>query len=290
MGSGESEVTQIRFAPYIEEHHHEFLNIVQTYRDFVLDSNAWHNSPYYGVADKDFDSMFFGAGIAATAYPTLYDMYGKFIAGLDIEVLFNEALEDTINGPVVTAVIEAEAGILNDDLQENSYPRFETGMRDINSVMSSTFVIGRALMESNKTRTLSRFSAELRGKLLPLANDRWGRHLEWNRSVVDMYSQMIKFYIITDMDSQNMNLEVKAKNELWPFNLFNYEAMALGTLQGAKDVKTDVAGASGAQRAIGGALSGAAAGAMVGSAFGPGPGTAIGAAVGGLVGLVGGLF
>ena len=73
------------------------------------------------------------------------------------------------------------------------------------------------------------------------------------------------------------------KNTLWPFTVLEYQRAALGAMQGASNSKSDVAGASTAQKAIGGALSGAAGGAMIGSYFGP-YGTAIGGAVGAIAG------
>jgi hypothetical protein len=292
MGGDKDTQTQIiRYAPYLEQHHQEILDIVRSNRTRLLVNSTGFgppdSSPYKDYVDFSIEDAFFGAGYALGSFPSLYDMYGKFMAGLDIEVLFDQTFEDTINGTVVDNAISAEADRLEDDLVQNAIPRLETGLRDINSVMSSSFVVGRAMMETARTKAISRFSAELKARLIPVAADRWARHLEWNRSVVEMYAQVLKFYFLSKIDVDNHNFEIAAKNALWPFTILQYEISALGVLNGAKDITSDVAGASKASKILGGAMMGASAGAMTGAAIGSGGGpigAAIGAGVGALVG------
>lgn len=288
MGGDKTSTQTVRFAPYVEAHHSSFLNEVEIRRIIAINS-----SPYLTYTDIDIEDAFFGAGYVIGSYPSLYDMYGKFMAGLDIEVLFDQAFQDTINGPVVNNLITAEADILADDLETDAMPRFEAGMRDLNAVMSSTFVVGKAMMETARTKAISRFSADIRGKLLPIVTERWSNHLTWNRSVTEMYAQILKFYISAEMDVKDHNLEVRVRAAMWPFSVLQYETAALGALTGAQDVKQTVAGASKAQKAIGGAMMGAAGGAMVGAQIGAagGPiGALGGAAIGAIIGLAGGLL
>jgi len=279
MGSGggkSAEASTVRFAPYIEEHHSAFLDKVAEERAVVVDS-----SPYSGYTDIDIELAFFGSGYVISSFPSLWDMYGKFMAGLDVDVLFDEIFLDTTTGAIVTDLVSEQAVELSDDLEQVALPRFETGMRDINAVVSSTFVVGRALMESARTKALSKFDAELRYRLIPVAADRWKTHLEWNKSVIETYAQLIKFYFMSKMDTDNQNYEMAAKDALWPFTVLRYEGEALGALTGAKDIK-DAAAATPAQKALGGALSGASAGAMVGGGAG--------AVIGGALGLAAGLL
>ena len=282
-GSSETTTNTVRYAEYIESHHHDMLN---TYYD-VVRSLLWDPAeqatrPYSGYTDLDIEDAFFGAGYALDSFPSLYDMYGKFMAGLDIEVIFNQLFEDTINGTVVENAINVEADRLEDDLIQDQLPRFETGLRDINSVMSSTFLVGRALMESARTKAIARFSADFKARLLPLVAERWKAHLDWNRAVIETYAQLIKFYIMHKVDVDNQNFEIKAKKALWPFTILNFERAAVATLAGPQDTKTEVTGASKAQRALGGAMTGASAGAMVGGPWG--------AAIGGIIGAGAGLL
>jgi hypothetical protein len=149
-------------------------------------------------------------------------------------------------------------------------------MRDINAVMSSTFIVGKAMIETARTKALSRYAADLRKAMIPIAAQRWSNHLNWNSGVIQMYGEVMKLYFSAAMDLDNHNYTMAAKDKLWPFTVLEYNRAALGALQGAMTSKTDVAGASTTQKAIGGALTGAAAGAMVGGV----PGAVIGGALG----------
>ena len=294
-GSSSGDQTQtIRYAPYIETHHQDFLNLTAVQRDRLMaekdDDDNLLSSPFYDYAraPMEIDDAFFGVGYVLSSFPALYDMFGKFMAGLDIEDLFTQILDETINNPAINAAISAHAQILGDDILEDSTPRFVTGMRDINSVMSSSFVTGKVMMEVQKTRALSRYDADVRYKMLPVAAERWKTHLAWNTQVVEAYAQYMKFWITAKMDVDNQNMGVATKDTLWPFTILEYDGKALGALQGAYSSRTTgVAGSepSQTQKSIGGVLSGAAAGAMIGSYSANPYGVAIGAVIGGVIGL-----
>jgi len=261
-GGGGDQRTEIRYAPYIEAHHADFLNVVQSSRKAVI-----NDSPFASYTDIEVDDAFFGAGYLISSFPSLYDMYGKFMAGLDIEVLFTQEFEDTVNSPVVGDLVAAHSAMMDDDIEINSLPRFQAGMRDINSVMSSSFVVGKAVIEDARTKALSLFGADLKYRLIPIAVDRWKTHLEWNKNVVGVYAEIMKFYFSAKTDVDETNYAMAAKNKLWPFTVLDFERAALGALQGAVNEKKDVAGASTTAKVLSGALSGAAMGAMVGSAW-----------------------
>jgi len=274
-GGGGDSTTTVRYADYIESHHATFLSIMATKRDAAID-----NSPFEGYLPLDIDPGFFGTGYILSSFPSLYDMYGKFMAGLDVEVLFTQSLEDTLNATAVNNLVTEEASRLSDDILEVAEPRFVTGLRDINSVVAGSFVVGKALMEDARVKSVSRFSAELRYRLLPAAIERWKTHLEWNKGVVMTYAEILKLYLSAKMDIDNHNYEIAAKNLLWPFTILEYNRAALGALQGAMKTTSDVAGASKGQKALGGAMVGAAAGTQVS----PGWGTLIGAVLGAAAG------
>jgi len=287
---GDSKIT-VRYAGYIEDHHKAFLNIMTTRRDAALD-----DSPFEGYTDVEVEAAFFGTGYSIANFPSLYDMYGKFMAGLDVEALFGQSFEDTVNASQITDLVAAEADLLDDDIETNIIPRFTTGMRDINSVMSSSFITGKAMIEDARVKSISKFSAELKYRLIPVAVQRWQTHLEWNKTVILTYAEVMKLYYSAKMDITDFNYTMLAKNKLWPFTILDYDRAAIGALQGATNTKG--LGASTAGKAISGALSGAAMGGMVGGAI---ANTAVGAAegatfglpgaiVGGVLGLAAGLF
>jgi len=277
-GSGSSDTT-VRYAPYVESLHQSFLEKVAAKRIAVVD-----DSPFDDYVDIEVDDAFFGSGYTIASFPSLYDMYGKFMAGLDIDALWTQMYNDTLESPAINTLVAAESALLDDDIETNSIPRLQTGMRDLNAVLSSSYVVGRSVIEDGKAKSVAKFSADLKYRLIPVAQERWQLHLQWNQNVVSIYSEIMKLYYATKMDVDDVNYSMAAKDRLWPFTVLDFERAALGALQGATNSKTDVAGASTAKRMIGGALSGAAMGAMIGGKTNPTYGAAIGAVVGGLAG------
>ena len=272
-GSGDSEIT-VRYASYVEDKHKAFLTTVASNRTTVAAT-----SPFTGYTDVTIDDAFFGTGYVISNFPSLYDMYGKFLAGLDVDVLYTQILEDSVNAPAINALVSAEAALLEDDIEQNILPDFETGAQNINSVMSSTFVIGKALIEESRAKLITKFSTELKYRMLPVASDRWKTHLEWNKSVIMTYAEIMKLYYSARMDVDEHNYGMAAKDSLWPFTVLDYERAALGALQGATNTNKAVAGSSQEAKAISGTLSGAAAGAMLTA------GNPVGIAAGAFLGL-----
>ena len=252
--------TTVRYAPYIESQHSNFLSTVAAHRNATI-----NNSPFAGYTDIEVDDAFFGVGYVISSFPSLYDMFGKFMAGLDIEVLWTQVFEDTVNSPVVGNLVAAEAALMDDDIETTVIPRLQTGMRDINAVLGSSFVVGRAIVEDARVKSLAKYSADLKYRLIQVASGRWTTHLDWNKNVVGVYAEIMKFYYATKVDIDEANYSMSAKHKLWPFTVLDFERAALGALQGAVNSKTDVAGASTMSKVLGSALSGAAMGAMVGS-------------------------
>ena len=228
---------------------------------------------------KLLDNAFFGASYTIASFPSLYDMYGKFIAGLDIDALHGQIFADTLDSGEVTDLVGTQADLIDDDIEENILPRFELGMRDANAVMSSTYVVGKSLIESARVKKIADFSAELRFRLLPLVQERWGRHLEWNKHAVVTYADIMRLYFQARMDVDEANYAMAAQDKLWPFTVIDFERACLGALQGARTQKGG--GLSRTNKAISGAASGAAIGSLI-------PG--VGPVIGGIAGLAYGLF
>lgn len=264
--SSKSEKMEIRYAGYIEDYHYTFLSAVETYRRDLSDHS---NSPFLNYTDIEIEDAFFGVGYTISSFPSLYDMYGKFMAGLDIDALYNQLFEDTVNSTEVNNLVSAEATLMEDDIAANVLPRLQTGIRDINSVVSSSYVVGKALVEDTRVKVLEKFRAELKYKLIPIVSSRWVAHLDWNKNIVCTYAEIMKFYFSSKIDVDDVNYSYATKHKLWPFTPLEYQRAALGALQGATTTTTNAAGSSTASRVIGGALSGAATGAMIGQAVAP---------------------
>ena len=232
---------------------------------------AYGGSPFADYVDIDVDTAFFGAGYCISSFPSLYEMYGTYMSGLSLDDIWADVFADTVNSAEVRNLVVAEAALMDDDIEDSSLPRLQAGMRDMNAVLSSSFVIGKAIIEDAKTKALSKFSADLKYRLIPIAAQRWSTTLDWNKNLVSVYAEIMKFYYSAKTDIDEINYSMAAKDLLWPFTVLDFERAALGALQGAMTSKTDVAGASTTSKVISGALSGAAMGAMVGSAWNTAP-------------------
>jgi hypothetical protein len=275
-GSGSGKTT-IRYASYIEDKHEDFLDTVANYRADLTDE-----SPFADYEDVEVDDAFFGAGYTISNYASLFETYGDYMLGVDIDALWTSVFADTVNSPEVDAVIDAEMALMDDDIETNTIPRMQLGMRDINSVLGSSFVVGKAIIEDARAKALAKFDAEIRYKLIPIAESRWRSQLQWNQQVVTVYAELMKLYYAVKTDVNEANYSFAAKDKLWPFTVLDFERAALGALQGAINEKRDVAGSSTAAKTISGALSGAALGAQV---SGGNPyATGAGAVIGGLAG------
>jgi hypothetical protein len=273
-GSSGSSKTTIRYAGYIEDAHKWLLDKTKDYVNELID-----DSPLVDFDTISVDAGFFGSGYVLASFPSLYDMYGKFVAGLDVDVLFTQIFEDTVNSAAINDLVEAESALLDDDISTHVIPEFEAGLHDINALQSSAFVIGKALIEADKVKAVSKFSAEMRYKLIPTATQRWQAHLEWNRGAIQLYAEMMKLFFAAKLDVDRYNYEQLIKDKLWPFTVLDMERAAVGSLTGATTTKTkgsDSGGGGG-----GGILGGAATGSMFGG---------YGAIIGGVIGGIASIF
>ena len=260
--------TTVRYAPYIETKHQSFLNAVAGYR-----ATAIGNSPFDNFDNYVVENAFFGTGNVIDNFPSLYDMYGKFMGGLDVEALYSQMYEDTVNSPAVDDVISYTNTLAQTDINDNSLPRFNKGKLNINSAMTESFAVGKSIINDIKDRAITKFKTQLKYSLIPAANVRWLTHLGWNKGVIDYYSEIMKFYYTSKIDTTEKNYAMATSNKLWPFTILDFERAALGALQGAKSSSGSEtikgAGTSQGTNALGGALSGAAMGAMLGSSIKP---------------------
>lgn len=269
----------IRYADYVEVEHKEFLTLSAHYGDVYHE-----DSPYAEYTPLDFTTMFFGLGYSMSSFPSLFDMFGKFMAAIDVEAIYTELFGSVQNSDAVTAMSEAHAALLDDDIEQTVLPRFQEGMRDMNAVMTSSYVIGKSIIEQGRVKQLASYDAELRFRLLGVASDLLRTHLEWNKDVIKQYRDMMTLVVDANLQTHDKAYLYAAKDKLWPFTILAQERANLGALQGATSATTsaETEGPSTGASVIGGALGGAAMGASVG-----GP---VGAGIGGLLGGVAGLL
>lgn len=286
-------------------------------------------SPYYkyrhttGTGDNDhgvptnsypdIDAAMFSEGYTIVNYPSLWDMYGKFIAGLDVEIIYEQILENMINGPTISKDISAESALLDDELNRTSYPKLTAGMRDMNAVMSSSFIYGKALLESDKIKQINQYSAKLKSLAMQQTMDRWAKHLEWNRSVIDQYMKMNELFWSQRQNWTNTVSQLENADWKWSLEVLDIGRAMVGALNGAAAAQqgpnipswsqaiSNISGTLGALSGMQSALTGSTSGGLLGAVgissmfSGAGAGAAIPAGMGsvgiaGAPGAVAGVF
>ena len=274
----------VRYADYVELQHKEFLNLHLVKRNLLLDT-----SPFTEVEPLKTEELFWGTGFALTGFTSLYENWSTQMWDVDVNVLYNNIRNDTVSGNIAGELSAIEARLVENDMLASSIPRFEAGMKDINSAMISSFIIGRAIIEDAYVKAMAKFNAELRFTLLPLALKRWETQLEWRKSVVSSEQELMLFYLEASIDQLDHDSDIAVRHALWPFTVLDYERSALGALTGAARMEQHSAGAepSKLQKIGGGGISGAISGAIIGSSI-PVIGTAVGAVIGAVLGLAGG--
>lgn len=271
----------IRYAPYVESMHSSFLNSAALYRTNISD---WENSPYKNHKDLDYDGVFFGVGYMLSSFPSLYDMFGKFMAGFDVDSLFSTIFGESLELPEVKSLTNAQVAQKDDDILTDIIPQFVLAMRDLNTVVSSSFVIGKALLEERRVRLVNEISSDLRYFLIPSATRRWIDSLNFQKKVVVIQAFLLKLYTQVRLEIDRSNYRTHLRHALWPFTVMGYERIALAALRGTTGGMADTIRKR-SQMSKGFLIASyVATGAYVGSSWGP-YGTLIGGAVGLVVGI-----
>ncbi len=289
-GGGDTDNT-IRYAPYLESAHGTILNsggasspgtsVFQAIRNALTTNLIGGENPYGEHSVLDINEGFFGTYDGSVYcigdFPSLFDMFGKFMAGLDVCDLWGRMYEDVVQGAEVSAAVAAHSAMLQDDIDTTVMPKFLAGMRDINATQSSAFIVGKSLIQSAHVKAVNEFQSKIRLSAIQLSSVLWSRHLDWNHQVSNLYGEFFKLYHATKLDTDKVNMEFDVKDKLWDLGVLDHGRSMLGAMAGAP-ATTGPTEDGGGGSALGGALSGAAAGGAVGGVFGAVVGGVLGAA------------
>lgn len=318
---------------YIRVRHKEWLD------DCYADMNtAAINNPYTGV--KAYDPIVLTDGMLAALnafcgsiagfhdssldidkVSDVYDAMYAYITGLTnpstdwaADILVVTSSLDTVyeDATELAASANEYSAQLQADIEATVIPKFEAGMRDANAVMSSSFVIGEALIYAEKSRNVAKYTADLKlashtarnkaisdtgismfgeriktaALYIPLV-DAYSRFylqgIEYKKQLTSMVLDTMRIVIIAKKEQNDEDTKLNRARNLWDIEMYQYAGSLLGAYQGTYSVSDNNIGKSGGASALSGAMSGAAGGAMLGSVI-PGIGTAVGAIVGGIVG------
>lgn len=276
-GGGGGGSGAITYPAHINTAHQQWLNhtgadTVNTSLTDIMNT-SFGNSPWVGYSAYNPDADLIGMIAAPDTLQTLVTLLST---GTGLDTLISDILDHTRVDDAATEY----AADLDARLTGEILPRFQAGMRNINAVVSSAFVIGRALIEENQDRLADKFNADIH--LKSFGDDAIrvvGMKLEYQKQVAQMLAEIYRVRIVAKKEELETNIRIDESDALWDFEIYQYAANLLAAPGGGTvvpQVKQPNAERSMIGGAIGGAMTGAASGAMIG---GP-PGAAIGGLLG----------
>jgi hypothetical protein len=295
---GGSSSGRIDFPDHMKLVHQDWLN--QTGADginkSVVDSMnaAFSTNPYNSLTAYD-------PSIPTAAMETAVGVFNTRVDALSPQSDFNTAVAavqaqldaEVFDDTYVTADIAAFSAQINYRLVNEVLPRFQGGMRDVNAVMSSAFVIGESIIESMATSDVAKYGTDLRIKFNIQRNDAIMKgvesvlrnifaQVELEKNVAHYTIESNRMKLTAFKEKKDTETLLVVKGGRWDLETFQYGANLLAAIGGGTVVPGGSEGPSTTQSILGGALTGAAVGSNVSG--GNGWATGLGAVVGGIAG------
>lgn len=233
-------------------------------------------NPYLGVVAYDPTTPLADLATALTAFKAYYTSVGLNLT----------AFKSVWSG-WLTTVSSGLTAALTAALDINGIPEFEAGMRDINAVQTSSFVLGKSMLYARVGLEAAQLALQNTNQAVDLTM-KYGEHL---RAQFVAQWDYAKFVIIALKEQKDMQIQLDVDEAKWPFFEYREAGALLGSI-GSSAAMQSSAKPNPTASALGGAMAGAGVGAAIGSA---GPqvgvgGTLWGAAIGAIIGGIGGYF
>lgn len=302
-GGGGGGSGQVSHSAYLEVIHSSWLDhsTADTISDSITDvmNSALGSSPFAALTAYDPDADI-------TAWEAAITAFAAILAGVaeatDWDALYTQAettIDDTaeITEAVIVADVDAFADQLDDEITTKVLPRFRSGMRNIDAVVSSAFPIGEAVIEGFRDRDVAKHDSAIRlsaasknadirlatknlrleatNQMLSLMVQR----INWEQAYATMVIEAKRIKIVAKKEETDINRDIDKEDALWDLEVFQYGANLLAAIGGGVAATTSHKPST-AQSVIGGAMSGAAAGGMVAGPYGAVVGGVLGAAAG----------
>jgi hypothetical protein len=309
-GGGGSSSGTVDFPAYMKTLHGEWLNrngaSVVAVGDSIneLISAGLVASPYDGETAYNPDSNIAEFIAELATFKTIVDNIDPETDWISYATTVkNEVDTNIMDDTVITTVTNAHAAVLDDRLTTEVLPRFQVGMRDVNAVISSTFVIGQAVLEAFNTREVAEFDAKLRVAAQGFRNQLIFQGIDANigllqskinfkNSVTNYSIEANRIKTVLKKEEIAERLDIEDNQYKWGLELYQHGGNILSSISGSS-VNTEKK-PNKLSSAVGGAVSGAAVGGMIGGAMAGGKagstagywGAGIGAVLGAAYGLM----
>lgn len=268
----------MRHDPVVESYHQIFLQQVWTESYTALAANPYAACTF----EDDVQEAFLGLGYTISNFASLYDMFGKFLAGFDVEAIW-EILSPTEIGAFIAEQVERLDLVIDTKI----LPTFQLEMRTANAVMTSSFVLGKSLVEDKRLKQRSEIALEASASLFKVSDDKMQKVMNWNLTVIKSYAKTMRDFFSTKMTTDDARYGLLVKNLLWPFEVLDYQRKAVAAFHpvSAQSIKTETQATKSPVVQALGVVGWTITGAYIGSEITPGWGTAIGAIVGFIIGI-----
>lgn len=288
----------VDFPSYMKDIHNDWLDQTgsDTIESSIVDAMnaALGASPFSAMTAYDPTTPMDNMDAAVEAFNTLVDALVYDTDWEDaVDTVVTKADDAVFDDTYVDADIAAFGDALDDQINNIVLPRFQGGLRDVNAVMSSAFVVGESIIEGMRNRDVTKYGTDLRVKLNFQRNDFVLKGVE--RVLQDMFTRIemekgVAHYTIEANRMRSASLKEKKDTEnsidindgKWDLEIFQYGANLLAAISGAP---VYTGGGSDSPSKTSSAIGGALAGASIGSSIGGGWGALIGGALGGIGGL-----
>ena len=224
----------------------------------VMDS-ALGNSPWAGKFSYDPDADIAVYEAEAAALRLLLDNLSDTA---DWASLYAQA-DTTLAGPgeaAIAADVAAYGAVLDVDLNTKILPRFRRGMQNINAVVSSSYVLGLAVIEGFRDMEIAKYNAALRldanarkltatDMMVQMA----GRRVSWNTEYLKTLIEACRIKIVAKKEETDRNATIEDADAKWDLGVFQYGSNLLAAIGGGTSVPY-APGNNSTASTIGGAL------------------------------------
>ena len=288
-GGGEHRVTThtnvIKYAPYIEVQHKPFLTAYET-----RVPEATETTPFDDFEVSNYDAAFFSAGNTIVNYSNSFTLFKTFQLDIDFNLVFNSSLDRVMKASNSNDLVAAEQANLNTELETKKSQQMQADARDINAVLSTSFIISKTNREKKRLKALAEYSKEVKLKRINDINIDVENNLAHSRSLITDYMEMLKGYFETSITMDENEFGRIAQKFLWPFTVTDQWKRSVAILEVPNNIdltKPHLVGPrpkTKTQRAVSGVVTGLQVGIQIGTYIGGWIGAIVGAIIGGIAG------